>query len=235
MRKTIALILAGVFVVSSATAFPRVIRFGGDRARAVMAENNNSVMVVPNLMPYSEDFETTALWASQGTHISYTAGQADPFGGYNATFIYNSTTPWTVSPQIRTQNGYLDAILVGNGQFCFSIYVQEVNVNPGENFQLRIWNSTKSQYSYVQVSFDTNKIGAIAYTGNVDAYGLDDVGGGFYRVWLGIDWGARGYDGDAITFRFWPFSADLTTYHGRTVFGAQINEGLTPSPYMKTP
>jgi hypothetical protein len=171
-----------------------------------------------NLIKRSEDFST---WTFTRMSLAAT-GLEDPFGGNGAARLLDGNT---VNDFSRAYSAYLS--LSAGEVLCFSVYLKA-----GEYTWVRLDATTGAS-----VYFDILNGVSGASSGSLLAYGIEDVGNGWYRCHLSYVQDTTGiYERFAIYLAtsngsiYFPQSASK----GIFVFGAQLNEGSTPLSYNKT-
>jgi len=162
-----------------------------------------------NLLTYSEDFSEGA-WRTLGASLTANAAM-DPFGrGMYATKLVDAVGS-------DTNRLYYDGY--GQGTVTLSIYAKAA-----EYSQLRLFFYNPTDGTRDQVVFQLSDGSIISGTSG----GVEDAGNGWWRCWTTSTSTAS----DRIRIELEETGQDGTS--GIYVYGAQINDGTSPLPYVPT-
>lgn len=166
-----------------------------------------------NLIPMSEVF--TSGWGG----VSGGVGIADVTTAPDSTMTgskYYGTTNTS-----RIQRGMSNFLRVSiDTQITFSMYAKADVLD-----ELRIGGAGTMQ-TVMNYNLTTGVVSLIS--GSVISSGMTNVGNGWWRCWLSADWLTTNFFNIHTNPRF------QGTDDGIFIWGAQLNEGTTPLPYVKT-
>jgi len=193
---------------------------------------NQEVVQANNLLPNSTDFTT---WTATGAPTQG-SNTTDPLGGSNAqtwTAATNTYTRFDKAPGAAGWSGTMEANTVIS---CYMKYI-----SGGESGAARVAVSARSAAATATwyVEFAIGAGSCLYASSNVAAgstlqYGIDTIGGGWYRVWMWCN--ATADAGEAAYARIW--LAYPNTHDSAVVspWGAQFETGVTtPGAYDATP
>lgn len=187
-----------------------------------------------NYLANSYDFATPTGWSdiSANSWFTITGSQPDVWGGSNATLfaggasatngVYSSSTPQVAAP---------DDLIVA------SIIIERgTGVDDGDRSVVRIMDASDSAYAQGAISWAATPVFLSDGTLYTDG-GIDDLGGGVYRLWVHADLGGTGRSGNNVYVRVGPLAVGVQTGEEVTVHGVQLEFGVS-SPcgdYVETP
>lgn len=181
-----------------------------------------------NLLEDSWQF-SSAYWG--GAPVTYILGgaQADPFGGLQASVFVSMGAPtsdWA-------QKGGSGQVYATQDELCLSAYYKPTPLFPTYG-SIRIYNATKAvTIQQVYTVFGDLSMGLGANTG--DGGGIQDAGGGWFRLWIIADQDGRNWKGDTIHARFELFNNATSAGQAIYIAGAQMNGGAAPQAYVRKP
>lgn len=180
-----------------------------------------------NLLVNSDGWATATNWTDISATQTMTAGQADPFGGTDATLFTAAATDAYI-------NSLSDAITISSTTAVVSAFVKNSTRSSGEKTSVRINDMTDNAYASVTISWVLN---TVASTGTLaTAVGIEDLGGGWYQIWAAVD--VTGRTANSWKVMYYPNYEGVEI--GDAVFcaGVQVEAGVTTPDagcYISTP
>ena len=172
-----------------------------------------------NLLTYSEEFNN-AVWGnpSNGNAITPNAIVA-PNGTNTADLVSN------VGQVVSLVEGLIPVPASSQTDYYVSIYAKK---GTSSTFTFNCYYAGNAEDN-VTFNFDTGAVTSVPYAGE---FIFQNVGDGWYRCGFRITKDSTGTR-TAIAFRFWGSGRGNTS--GNTYFwGAQLEKGKVPSPYVRT-
>ena len=194
-------------------------------------------MAIENLVPLSEDFTSNTVWGKSGMN---TINVADNITAPDGTLSAQVLAPTSTS---NVKNLFLNNFLSGTFagiDYCHSVYVKQLNAAvPVMRFE--VYSSASTNSMFLDLNFSTGLVtpgnfNLAANNGRIVNYGSENVGDGWYRIWI------AGYPSATVpTIRpaLWPLnSANSSTWAGNNTayfaaWGFQSHPGKTPYQYLK--
>lgn len=173
-----------------------------------------------NLTTYSEQFDN-AVWAESQANVTITT---------NATAAPNGTNTADLISNTGQVVSLIGTVLDGLPTSSTTDYYATVYAKKGTasyfTFNCYYGGNTEDNVSF---NFDTGEVTSVPYPGE---YIFQNVGNGWYRCGFRMTRDSTGTR-TLIYFRFWQSGRALTS--GNTYFwGAQLEKGKVPSPYVQT-
>ena len=178
-----------------------------------------------NLVTYSEEFDQIN-WANRRTVDSVTTETLDPLGGSTATKLLDTTD---------NNTHRIDKLLAGGTLSANTTYTLSVFAKQAEYSHVSLTIGENSNTS-ANVTFDLNAGVKSSETAGYTGF-IESVGGGWYRCFATVTLPSAvvtqnaliGLLQDASTLSF-----AGTGTSGVYLWGAQLEEGSTATPYIKT-
>lgn len=183
-------------------------------------DEQEPAVVCTNELANSYDFDTPTGWTdlTAGAGLSVTGAQSDAWGGSHAT-LFETTG--------ATQGGFANTtaatVIPADGRMVASVYIEDSNMNAAATTQITIRNNTTTARRSALITWGTKA--ASQGSPNPTDYGVDDLGGGLYRLWVYNDFTANA--GDSYRIEVYPFMANTISGDAVIVHGVQLEFGVT--------
>ncbi|WP_156816429.1 phage head spike fiber domain-containing protein [Oceanimonas smirnovii] len=182
-----------------------------------------------NLALWSENFGESVWGPRYGSTINInTAEITDPYGTNLANKHVNTDTN-TAGSYIALPNSFAK----DNTVYCASVFVKR---GSQQTAAITIYSKlSTNDRAVLNLDYDTGVVSVNSVGSVTDAIGgVVTYANGWYRVWLSANMLAGG-SGAGVRFApsIWSVPAEVGSEYGY-IFGAQLEEGRYPSPYIKT-
>ncbi len=236
------------------TAFDMSLAAGSENIDAGIQSFAPNVDFLNACRPVTKDWDIGAYEYDGGTGC-FTA-QSLMIDSHN---VQNSSSCWVVNPaEYSTTGGQLglfpdnDSILLEMvaGQYkrinpaaqivvtgtdlTYSVYWKNDDLNSSHRMQIDAYDQTATTSHTVTVNFDASDVLTYVTANQIDGYGIDDFGGGWYRLWITLDLTTRSISGHSFWIRQKLSETSPVSGEGLFIGGVQLEVDVaTPGPYLK--
>lgn len=196
--------------------------------------NANSTNALYNIHPYSQDWTKNIQSQQNVTIISNDA--VAPDGTLTATRITSTITGGTNTALIQKLVAIPTPQLSNNLPWCWSVYVKQ-GTAPSITVSIAFSNGTTYKDILVKLTWSglTLSIGGSTnmQIGGPSNYGVEDAGGGWYRLWGTL---TNTYNGTQMGPRIYVRDSGSSNVLGEYnyIWGGQLEQASYPSPYQPT-
>jgi len=173
---------------------------------------------------------TTDCWTASSSVFTITPDQAGAVGN-DAVLVVNADggDAW-----VGAVSEHID--IVGDDVTVSSI-VKFHQRSDGWIYQIALYDHDDSAEYKVGLEWNLGGSGVATIIGSGvnDGQGLDDLGSGWYRIWMTVDLATAGASGHEFSFRTFPWGNGTGAGDGVYLDGAQVEVGVTsPTDYYPT-
>lgn len=176
-----------------------------------------------NNLVNSYQFTNTSYWTANTTWWTNTTGQADPWGGTNATLFTGTASVIAGANKVTTSS---NLNIVTADRVVVSAFVKNGNLATNDKSWLRLHNSDIGNLTAIEITWTATPTVAHATGAGSTAIGMIPLGNGWYQMWLYKDLSAIA-NGTQVTVQFDPCNTTPVQNNTMYLAGIQVEYGVT--------